>query len=1040
MKKLGIIVLVIAITISLMPWAAPSASAGEPIGDITASLPGFDKTLPPDATRDYALTIANNGDTTLTYSISDRETTNGTSTARMENQPVKPACEILEVPAEGRALKSENIGEAQAGWQNIITENFEGDFPASWNIMSGDTEAYWGKEDHERHGGSYSAFCAKGGAAGVDAPDNYPNNMSTWMIHGPFTLADASDAELTFWYWLDTQMDHDYLKCMASINGTTYSGRQYSGNSQGWVSRSFALTDVYNLGNLCGEPEVWIAFGFTSDGSITGKGAFIDDVVLRKYEGAEWDPLEYDTNEDGIIQKTEAIGAIQDYFGGKITKAQAIAVIMLYFQGPPPDDYILQESQTIGPEGGELATDDFSLTVPQGAFYSAAELKLYASSTDSPFGDNGVSRTFKLEGLPPYYSEPLQLSIKYQGTLSHGSFIAIGKEALIPILDETETVYDLFPATESSGYLLCQLPPVLQGFGATREGDYYEASLKLGPEPAKPMVAITDYETYTSAAGHFIIKHPADVTDLVDDVAGYLEDAYDTFKQMGINYQSRTYPDQEIDAVDVIVKKFELPTDLFSYVDDNPAEQRHEFKVEISKDMMTQAKFPELRIAAGRGFFYLVAELHWTQPYAFWYEDHWFFDACAAWSEEKFASQPNHIPGCLYTNEIAPFYGMHAGAEHPDNPMHGYGMSAMIKYLVGLYGENVLPAMYQQVRYDMHPVEAVYLSIADPVSVWWPDFFKEYVSGKIYGVTAATFTNEKHISDVFNTETDASETFSGSYPDVSAKIYRVNLNDPTIEDNAHIKFEVNSTDVILDDLMVLVFKLKGESLEYLDQGTDITVSNVKELTDEGSHLIAVVVNSSCLPDYKQSSTIDLKIELIKGGLDYSYCLITLWFNGDLEKAVGGPYTMKAAYWPANAWDRAPGSFSGNTFTSSWEWGESDYDYSWQRRGEMTVTVDPANHDVIYFEATETHTGQYSDGSSTESTWSIRSTTEARIPRQPESDESYLKCKIFGEGACDHIDSIEHEASDTYGWWERIVGWRCDSESLILIEFWTEESV
>jgi len=292
MKKLGIIVLVIAITISLMPWAAPSASAGEPIGDITASLPSFDKTLPPDATRDYALTIANNGDTTLTSSISARETAGGISTAaRMKNQPVKPAREILEMPAEGRALKSENIGEAQAGWQNIITEDFEGDFPASWNIMSGDTEAYWDKEDHERHGGSYSAFCAKGGAAGVDAPDNYPNNMSTWMIHGPFTLADASDAELTFWYWLDTQMDHDYLKWMASIDGETYYGRNHSGNSQGWVSRSFDLTDVYTLGNLCGEPEVWIAFAFTSDESITDKGAFIDDVVLRKYEGKPLAPF-----------------------------------------------------------------------------------------------------------------------------------------------------------------------------------------------------------------------------------------------------------------------------------------------------------------------------------------------------------------------------------------------------------------------------------------------------------------------------------------------------------------------------------------------------------------------------------------------------------------------------------------------------------------------------------------------------------------------------------------------------------------------------
>ena len=46
----------------------------------------------------------------------------------------------------------------------------------------------------------------------------------------------------------------------------------------------------------------------------------------------EWDPWAYDTNpHDGIIQKMEAIHAIQDYFSQKISKMQAIEVVMLYF-------------------------------------------------------------------------------------------------------------------------------------------------------------------------------------------------------------------------------------------------------------------------------------------------------------------------------------------------------------------------------------------------------------------------------------------------------------------------------------------------------------------------------------------------------------------------------------------------------------------------------------------------------------------------------------------------------------------------------------
>jgi len=37
---------------------------------------------------------------------------------------------------------------------------------------------------------------------------------------------------------------------------------------------------------------------------------------------------------------------------------------------PPAENYTLKESQTIGSAGGKLTTDDFSLTVPSGAFDS----------------------------------------------------------------------------------------------------------------------------------------------------------------------------------------------------------------------------------------------------------------------------------------------------------------------------------------------------------------------------------------------------------------------------------------------------------------------------------------------------------------------------------------------------------------------------------------------------------------------------------------------------------------------------------------------
>ena len=39
----------------------------------------------------------------------------------------------------------------------------------------------------------------------------------------------------------------------------------------------------------------------------------------------------WDTNHDGIIQKSEAIIAVINYFSGGITKANAIAVVIAFF-------------------------------------------------------------------------------------------------------------------------------------------------------------------------------------------------------------------------------------------------------------------------------------------------------------------------------------------------------------------------------------------------------------------------------------------------------------------------------------------------------------------------------------------------------------------------------------------------------------------------------------------------------------------------------------------------------------------------------------
>lgn len=193
-------------------------------------------------------------------------------------------------PRRGRG--EVGLAEDMAGWTTIMAEDFEGDFPGPWSVLDGtgaaDGEYYWAKRDCRPHSGSHSGWAVGGGTDGGSLPcgANYPHNAEAWMIYGPFDLADATDAELLFWYWNLSESGYDYLFWGASIDGWNFYGHGISGDSGGWSYVNFDLTDVYTLGDLTGEPQVWIAFAFISDASVSySEGAYVDDIVLHKVMG-----------------------------------------------------------------------------------------------------------------------------------------------------------------------------------------------------------------------------------------------------------------------------------------------------------------------------------------------------------------------------------------------------------------------------------------------------------------------------------------------------------------------------------------------------------------------------------------------------------------------------------------------------------------------------------------------------------------------------------------------------------------------------------
>ena len=112
-----------------------------------------------------------------------------------------------------------------AGWTTILQDGFEGEFPGPWMALDGNGggEYFWAPSDCLVYAGEKSAWAIGGGADGSTLPCSslYSNDTDSWLIHGPFSLADATDAEWRFRLWLNSQPDHDYFFYLVSTDGAT---------------------------------------------------------------------------------------------------------------------------------------------------------------------------------------------------------------------------------------------------------------------------------------------------------------------------------------------------------------------------------------------------------------------------------------------------------------------------------------------------------------------------------------------------------------------------------------------------------------------------------------------------------------------------------------------------------------------------------------------------------------------------------------------------------------------------------------------------
>lgn len=196
----------------------------------------------------------------------------------------------------------------------------------------------------------------------------------------------------------------------------------------------------------------------------------------------------------------------------------------------PEDTYTLAETKMLGSDGGEIVADELTLTVPPLAFNSSTEIKIYSSTIDKPFEEDHLSKSYRIEGLPFDSDVPLKISIKYSNSSSGDNSLAMGEETL-----SGEYSYRFLESIDSNGYVTGEIP--------VPDRDLGKISLKKIDGDGKfilTVAIISGYTSYLSAQGHCLITLPLAHTNNINNLAEFLEEAYQKYLDMGFSYGKRT--------------------------------------------------------------------------------------------------------------------------------------------------------------------------------------------------------------------------------------------------------------------------------------------------------------------------------------------------------------------------------------------------------------------------------------------------------------------------------------------------------------------
>lgn len=647
--------------------------------------------------------------------------------------------------------------------------------------------------------------------------------------------------------------------------------------------------------------------------------------------------------------------------GSAITISAAGSVSQAAASVPIASNWKADNSATIGPSGGTVSGSTASITVGSGAMPAAGAVGIFRNASPAPGpGDKyRASDIVSVSGLPASPGGSITITLNLTQSPQPSG-------VLIAVLPHNGDGTFYLNATVNGSQATATIPAVSASAQA-----YLPESIK--PADAAPsgqitssfsIWAVTGYYAITSAGGHFKITYPA--ADLVeggaDVVAAALETAYTKLANLGFDWGRRNGISSWPIAVSI------------EYFDGDRSErwgeegsakwvgvQRQGINLNAYK-LLDRANFETMRITAGHELFHLMQNLYdlETAP-STWL---WMEEALSTWFERRMATDPNYIPatvaalsGLSSTNYL--FLEDHGLEYPPGDPKnvqnHGYGASMFLESLTRRKGDPIVatiaklmatraPGLTAHPLYS--PVAAINSATSD-VGSEWELFCEAFMAGQAYGGSPVFPRPDVEIpaaaSQVYNwpNATDPGPLWTYSYPDLSARIYLLNLRNAQwpAGTNLTISLDGGGTQAAA---IVYRYSKSGTSVDWTKlavvRDTPFVISNAQTLIANNQNLVIMVANSRASAPYNNRTPMTLRFSATgfpayrRIGLSPFYPIsvpLNLTRNQDSPPSTSSSYNEMVGFNSvnyANVQGTVPLAWSGSSFSAQGRLPGSGVDY------------------------------------------------------------------------------------------------------------------